>query len=97
MITGPLLTTDLPQFLQEGGYLRYLPTTNDAGKTIWQLFGVSSDGKVRAVWVTSRSQRTFKSSDALLAFHCRIYRGETSLLISTTDIVETKNLTPTKD
>ena len=97
MKTGPLLTTGLPQFLKEGGYLRYVPSTDEDGKTTWELFGVGADGKVRTVWVTSTSQRTFRSANTLLAFHCRIYRGETSLLISTTDIVDTKDLAPPED
>mgnify|MGYP007014085028 CR=1 FL=1 len=64
MKTGPLLTTGLPQFLKEGGYLRYVPSTDEDGKTTWELFGVGADGKVRTVWVTSTSQRTFRSASS---------------------------------
>lgn len=96
MKMGPLLTVDLNEFIANGGYLRYVPSADADGKTIWELFGVDVDSKVRPVWVNGKNQRVFKSADALLAFHCRIYKV-TSLLISTVDVVDTEVLKPPKE
>lgn len=69
-----VITTDaIPIFLQRGGKLTYRPLHSPRGWT-WELWALHPDGKEEPI-INSKSgeDRIFKSADALVAFHMRIF------------------------
>ncbi|AXQ96341.1 hypothetical protein D0Z66_21880 (plasmid) [Cereibacter sphaeroides] len=77
-----VITTDALQlFLQRGGQIEYRPVHTPKGYN-WELWGVHVDGSSEPV-VSSKTGETrmFKSADAVLAFHLRIYPDQGGVFI----------------
>lgn len=69
-----VITTDALQlFLQRGGKIEYRPIHTPKGYN-WELWGVHPHGNAEPV-VSSKTGETrmFKSADAVMAFHLRLY------------------------
>jgi len=79
-----VITTDaIPIFLQRGGKLLYHPHHSPKG-WVWELWGEHPDGKQEPI-INSKSGETriFKSADALVGFHMRIFPDATVVPIPT--------------
>jgi len=69
-----VITTDAVQnFLEKGGKLDYRPIHTPKGWN-WELWAVQSNGAASPVISSKTGEaRVFKSSDALVSFHMRIF------------------------
>lgn len=87
-----IISNTVPSFLEEGGCLEYRPVQAQRGWN-WQLWAVYPDGMTQPVISSKTGEpRVFKSADALLAYHIRLYDDETGLHISTVETTRTKRL-----
>ena len=77
-----VITSDaVPVFIQKGGKLDYRPIHTPKG-WYWELWAVSPDGtETHVISSKTGEPRVFKSANALLSFHMRLYPADKGLFI----------------
>ncbi|SCZ73531.1 hypothetical protein SAMN04488118_11751 [Epibacterium ulvae] len=89
-----IISNAVPLFLEKGGCLEYRPVAVEKGWH-WELWGIYPDRDEQPILsVKTGQQRIFKSADALLAYHVRLFEEETGLYISTSEPIRTRSLQP---
>lgn len=76
-----IISNAVSGFLQKGGRLDYRPIHTPKGWN-WELWAISPDG-VESHVISSKTgdPRVFKSADALLSFHMRLFPEQKGLFI----------------